>query len=139
MRAARRETRRGAGRRTAQPRRVQPRQHRARRRGGGGAREPAGRALVGRYFPHVAQRRIADDIVKAGPWIAHAHVAECEIRSAPGVKGDDFGPFLRALKRAGYAGALSLECHWSPSAADMCAEAAQGLQVIRKQLAAAGF
>ncbi|WP_043584662.1 sugar phosphate isomerase/epimerase family protein, partial [Geminisphaera colitermitum] len=80
-----------------------------------------------------------DDIVKAGPWIAHAHVAECEIRSAPGVKGDDFGPFLRALKRAGYAGALSLECHWSPSAADMCAEAAQGLQVIRKQLAAAGF
>ncbi len=77
-----------------------------------------------------------DDIVKAGPWIAHAHVAEMAIRSAPGVKGDDFGPFLRALKLAGYTGALSLECSWGT---DMRAEAAKGFQTIRAQLSAAGF
>lgn len=77
-----------------------------------------------------------DDIVKAGPWIAHAHVAECEIRSAPGIKGDDFGPFLRAFKRIGYTGWLSLECNWG---ADLHAEAGLGLRSIREQLATAGF
>ncbi|EIP98649.1 sugar phosphate isomerase/epimerase [Opitutaceae bacterium TAV1] len=77
-----------------------------------------------------------DDIVKAGPWIAHAHVAEAEVRSAPGVKGDDFGPFLRALRRAGYTGALSLECNW---VGDLRTEAATAYEVLGKQLASAGF
>ncbi|MFA6285886.1 MAG: sugar phosphate isomerase/epimerase family protein [Opitutaceae bacterium] len=55
-----------------------------------------------------------DDIVKVGPWIAHAHIAEKADRTAPGVAGDDFRPWFAALKRAGYAGALSLECKFGP-------------------------
>ncbi|MFA6961656.1 MAG: sugar phosphate isomerase/epimerase family protein [Opitutaceae bacterium] len=55
-----------------------------------------------------------DDIVKVGPWIAHAHIAEKADRTAPGVAGDDFRPWMAALKRAGYTGNLSLECKLAP-------------------------
>ncbi len=73
-----------------------------------------------------------DDIVKVGPWIAHAHVAEKADRTAPGVAGDDFRPFLAALKRAGYAGALSLECKLG---SDVPAETTAALAFLRAQLA----
>lgn len=70
-----------------------------------------------------------DDIVKAGPWIAHVHVAELERRTAPGVCGDDFSPWLTALRRAGYAGSLSLECDFG---SDPRAETATALAHLRR-------
>lgn len=73
-----------------------------------------------------------DDIVKVGPWIAHAHIAENADRTAPGVAGDDFRPFLAALKRAGYTGSLSLECKFGP---DVRGEAAAALACLREQFA----
>ncbi len=51
-----------------------------------------------------------EDIVKVGPWIAHAHIAEKADRTAPGVRGDDFSAFFRALEKAGYKGDMSIEC-----------------------------
>jgi sugar phosphate isomerase/epimerase len=73
-----------------------------------------------------------DDIVKAGPWIAHAHVAEKADRTAPGVAGDDFRPFFAALKRAGYAGSLSIE---SKLGAVPETEIVRSVEVLREQLA----
>ena len=74
---------------------------------------PAVRLLVDIY--HMLRNgESPDDIVKVGPWIAHAHIAEKAERTAPGVKGDDFHPWLAALKRTGYTGALSLECSLDP-------------------------
>ncbi|MDR1517628.1 MAG: sugar phosphate isomerase/epimerase [Dysgonamonadaceae bacterium] len=52
------------------------------------------------------------DIVKYGKYIKHCHIAEKEIRSAPGTKGDDFGEWFAALKQANYAGCISVECIW---------------------------
>jgi sugar phosphate isomerase/epimerase len=43
-----------------------------------------------------------DDILKVGPLIRHAHVAENKDRAAPGVNGENFRPYLRALHRTGY-------------------------------------
>ena len=92
---------------------------------------PGVRLLVDFY--HILRNdESPDDIVKAGPWIAHAHIAEKAERTAPGVKGDDFRPFLSALKRAGYTGALSLECRFGP---DPRAEAGASLAFLRTQLA----
>ena len=51
-------------------------------------------------------------IVEARDWLKHCHIAEKEIRSAPGVKGDDFIPYLSALKQINYKGAISMECRW---------------------------
>jgi sugar phosphate isomerase/epimerase len=74
-------------------------------------------------------------IVGAGPLVAHAHIAERETRSAPGVKGDDFRPFLRALRAAGYDRRLSFECSWGDLAAELPAAVAE----VRSQLADAGY
>jgi sugar phosphate isomerase/epimerase len=74
-----------------------------------------------------------DDIVKAGPWIVHAHVAENAGRTVPGVAGDDFRAFFAAFKRAGYAGSLSIEAHIG---ADPVAEVARAAVLLREQQAA---
>ncbi|UFH57162.1 sugar phosphate isomerase/epimerase [Spirosoma sp. KNUC1025] len=72
-----------------------------------------------------------DEIVKYGQYITHCHIAEKQSRTAPGVMGDDFKPYFRALKKIAYKGGLSLECVWK----DFDSEAAQGLAVVKKQWA----
>ena len=67
--------------------------------------------------------------------IRHVHIAERETRSAPGVAGDDFLPYLRALKESGYTGDISLECRWT----DLAHDSAIGIKTLRRQLAEAGY
>jgi sugar phosphate isomerase/epimerase len=55
----------------------------------------------------------ADSIRKAGKHIQHVHIAELAKRTAPGVDGDDFTPYLQALKEIDYRGPISMECGWS--------------------------
>jgi sugar phosphate isomerase/epimerase len=93
---------------------------------------PQVRLLVD-FFHMMRNDESPDDIVKAGPWIAHAHAAEKLDRTAPGVTGDDFEPFLAALKRAGYVGSLSIE---SKLGTDPVATIARAVAVLRAQMAA---
>ena len=72
-----------------------------------------------------------DEIVKNGQYITHCHLAEKQNRTAPGVEGDDFRPYFRALKKIGYQGGISLECRWK----DFDSEIARGITVVKKQLA----
>ncbi len=72
-----------------------------------------------------------DEIVKYGKYISHCHIAEKRKRTVPGVDGDDFRPYFRALKKVKYTGGLSLECNWT----DFDKEVGQGLAVLKKQLA----
>ena len=51
-------------------------------------------------------------IVEAGKDLYHCHIAEKAERTAPGVKGDDFEPYLKSLKAINYDGSISLECRW---------------------------
>lgn len=82
-------------------------------------------------FFHMAQENESPQaIVDAGPYIKHCHIAERDRRTAPGVEGDDFRPYLRALKRIGYKGGISVECLWT----DFDGELAPALQEIRRQL-----
>lgn len=53
-----------------------------------------------------------DAIEKYGKYIYHCHIAEKEQRTPPGTAGDDFRPFLRALKKVNYRGRMSIECGW---------------------------
>jgi sugar phosphate isomerase/epimerase len=52
-------------------------------------------------------------IGEVGKWIVHTHIAEKAGRTAPGVDGDDFGPFFAQLKAIGYRGRMSIEGKWS--------------------------
>ena len=66
----------------------------------------------------------------AAELIVHAHLAERQGRTAPGVRGNDFRPYLRALRDINYAGRLSFECRWK----DMAAELPVAVRTIKEQL-----
>ena len=49
------------------------------------------------------------DLKAAMDVVVHIEIAEKEKRSVPGVAGDDFRPFFRVLREAGYNGAINIE------------------------------
>ena len=98
------------------------------------ANHPAVKLLVD-IFHMLRNGEAPDDIVKVGPLIRHAHVAENKDRAAPGVNGDDFRPYLRALRRAGYNDRLALEPIWT----DLPRQIEPALAELRRQLADAGY
>ncbi len=73
----------------------------------------------------------ASEIVKYGKYIVHCHIAEKEERTPPGVKGDDFRPYLGALKQIGYQGGLSIECFKYD---DFDKQIKTGLEVLKQQI-----
>lgn len=73
-------------------------------------------------------------IVAAGDLLKHMHIAEKAKRTPPGVAGDDFAPYLRAVAAIGYQGGMSIECGWS----DLGKQLAGALAELRRQVAAAG-
>ncbi len=77
-----------------------------------------------------------DAITRHAELVTHSHVAENVNRSQPGVNGDDFRPFFRALRQAHRCQRLTLECVW---VGEMATAAAPALAVLRRQLADAGF
>ena len=68
-----------------------------------------------------------NDLIKVGPLLAHAHIAEKEKRTAPGIMGDDFRPFFSALRTAKYSGRISIEGGWKPE------QLPKAYKVIREQ------
>lgn len=70
-----------------------------------------------------------EQIRKYGKLIVHCHIAEKENRTAPGVEGDDFRPYFKALKKIKYKNGLSLECRWK----DFETEVKNAIGVIQKQ------
>jgi len=60
-----------------------------------------------------------ESIVDAADVLAYCEIAEKESRSFPGVKGDDFKPWLRALRKAKYKGYLFIEGNTSNPGNDM--------------------
>ena len=91
--------------------------------------------LLADLFHMLRNGETPDAITRHGALLAHAHLAEQETRSAPGIKGDDFRPFLRALRQVGYDRRLSLECAFG----NLGSELDGSLKVLRGQLADAGY
>lgn len=60
-----------------------------------------------------------ESITEAADVMAYCEIAEKETRSFPGVKGDDFKPYLRALRKAKYKGYIFIEGSTSNPAVDM--------------------
>jgi len=82
-------------------------------------------------FYHMAREgEPAEDIIGAADKLVHCHIAECAQRTPPGVDGDDFTSYFRALKQIRYQGRLSLECRWS----DVAAQMPVAVQVIQEQI-----
>lgn len=76
-----------------------------------------------------------DSIRLAGARIRHTHIAEKGGRTIPGTVGDDFRPYFKALKAAGYTGGVSIEGRWAKS--NWEEQLAPALAVMREQFASA--
>jgi len=63
-------------------------------------------------------------------YLIHCDIAEKENRTPPGTKGDDFKPYLAALKKINYQGKIILECRWQ----NLQAQAKPALQYLQKEL-----
>jgi sugar phosphate isomerase/epimerase len=100
------------------------------------ADHPAVKLLVD-IFHMLRNGESPDDIVTVGPWVRHAHIAENVDRAAPGVAGEDFRPFLRALHRIGYGSLLTIECNWGKLG--LAGEVGPAVAALRRQLAEAGY
>lgn len=82
-------------------------------------------------FYHMAQEgEDAGAIVEAGDLLRHCHIAECEGRTCPGVHGDDFTPYFKALKEIGYEGNISIECDWE----DFESQIAPAIDEMKRQI-----
>ncbi|WP_257670196.1 sugar phosphate isomerase/epimerase family protein [Parapedobacter tibetensis] len=72
-----------------------------------------------------------ENIVLAGNrYVYHVDIAEMAERTAPGFAGDDFRPYLRALRDISYTGKIALECGFT----DMEAELPKAIEALRHQL-----
>jgi sugar phosphate isomerase/epimerase len=82
-------------------------------------------------FYHMAcEDEDAQAIVEAGDLLYHCHIAEKAERTAPGVKGDDFTPYFKALKEINYKGHISLECNWK----NFAEEIIPAVEEMRRQM-----
>ncbi len=68
--------------------------------------------LLADIYHMLMENEGAESIIKYGDLLFHVHIAEKEGRAAPGVHGEDFTPYLAALKSVDYRGRLSIECRW---------------------------
>jgi len=86
--------------------------------------------LLADVFHMLREDENPDNIVKYGDLIRHTHIAENIGREAPGMNGEDFTPYFKALKEIGYEGLMSVECNWR----DMPHQAAPALLELRRQI-----
>jgi sugar phosphate isomerase/epimerase len=77
-----------------------------------------------------------DSILRHAAVITHSHLAENKERAQPGVYGDDFRPFFRALARAERCRTLTIECIWQDT---MYERVDDSVAHVRKQLSDAGL
>lgn len=69
-------------------------------------------------------------IEKGNGYIVHCELAEKEKRTPPGTRGDDFRPYLKALKKIKYKGKIILECRWE----NLTMQAPLAYQELQKQI-----
>ena len=87
-------------------------------------------AVIADFYHMARESEPASDIVESADKLVHCHIAECANRTPPGVDGDDFTPYFKALKEIKYKGGISLECRWSNPTAELPA----AVQVMKEQI-----
>jgi sugar phosphate isomerase/epimerase len=70
-------------------------------------------------FHMMRENESPQSIIDAADVLGHCEIAEKKTRSMPGVQGDDFKPYLRALRRANYGGPLFIEANTSNAVSDI--------------------
>ena len=87
-------------------------------------------AVIADLFHMARMKEPPEDIINSADKLVHCHIAEVDERTAPGVKGDDFTPYLKALKSIKYDGRMSFECSWQ----DIDTQLPKAIQTMREQI-----
>jgi sugar phosphate isomerase/epimerase len=82
------------------------------------------------FYHMMRENEGPESILKAGADLRHCHIAELNGRTPPGVNGDDFTGYFRALKTIGYKGRISIECGWK----DLNEQAPKAIETLQEQL-----
>ncbi len=72
--------------------------------------------VLGDIYHMLCEDEGPESLIESRKILAHMHIAEKEKRTAPGLMGDNFVPYLLALQQAGYKGGISIEGSWGPKA-----------------------
>jgi len=91
--------------------------------------------LLGDNFHMMIEDEPPSEIERFADILEHFHISEIKRRAIPGTYGDDFRPYLAALKKIGYDKALVLEPEWT----NIQTEPALGLKTLRQQMADVGW
>lgn len=86
--------------------------------------------LTADIYHMLRENEPASAIIDAREYIVHCHIAENRERGYPGKFGEDFRPYLKALKSIGFTGVLSMECPWK----DMKTELPLAFKYLQQQL-----
>ncbi|MFC1502083.1 sugar phosphate isomerase/epimerase family protein [bacterium] len=86
--------------------------------------------LLADFYHMMQEEEGPEAILKAGDYLRHCHIAEKEKRTPPGNQGDDFRPYLRALKQIDYKGGISIECRWE----DMESQLSGAIAELKRQI-----
>jgi sugar phosphate isomerase/epimerase len=69
-------------------------------------------------------------IERTKKYLVYCEIAEKENRTPPGVHGENFKPYLQALKKIGYKGNIVIECRWE----DFGAQGLSAYRYLYKQM-----
>lgn len=69
-------------------------------------------------------------IIKSRKYLVHCDIAEKNGRTPPGTKGEDFTPYLKALKEINYSGKIIMECRWE----NLAVQAKPAYDFLQKQI-----
>jgi sugar phosphate isomerase/epimerase len=72
----------------------------------------------------------ASIIGQTAPYLVHCDIAEKENRSPPGTHGENFTPYLAALRKINYKGKIVLECQWN----DFSSQGKPALEYLQQQI-----
>jgi len=93
--------------------------------------------LVADFYHMAREGEGPEEVIKAGRYLRHCHIAENKGRTPPGKAKDDFTGYLGALKRINYNGRISVECRWKefdkelPMAIDYMKEQIRVVNLVR--------
>jgi sugar phosphate isomerase/epimerase len=88
--------------------------------------------LVADFYHMAREGEGAEEVIKAGKYLRHCHIAEKKGRTPPGKAKDDFAGYLQALKRINYKGRISIECRWE----DFTEELPMAIAYMKEQIRA---
>jgi sugar phosphate isomerase/epimerase len=86
--------------------------------------------LLADIYHMLIENENPESLIEQGEFLQHVHIAERDGRSAPGTHGEDFTPYFKALKIAGYNGMISVECNWD----NLENQAKKALQTLQEQI-----